>query len=429
MTTIVDIPHGPWWRFESYELRDGYICPVQGARLIEYDPWLDYDDALESPGMRGRAGANRAYATPYESLINAVTPASARLRNEVVSYGVDGAADEAGIVDWVNEHGLLGILPHVTQAVVLPIWRDFGAGGVAARRYDRAPNGLWEETPIDPVVREPSTQEELHAWEQSVEGQVLPEPVQRLYQDHWPNYYRPGVYMRAPLRDAEWPLESTKGREVAFAGSAQEAQGMRLVPFRKSWWQFFPEVAEEASDSTIYPMPLSEPFWRSYAEPVSQFVDWARTLESALTIMGSVPGLAWLHTLVNPVTPSVVRRSKDKYERVWLSPSLIGSLAMMALLDQTEGRITRQCDCGRLFVSSAYQAKCCSTKCRLRFQKSHWRHDIAKAVELSGQGLSVSEIAARLETSSKKVQGWIGSKEGRQAAARLRKGESEGSDM
>ena len=27
------------WRFSSYEIRDGSICPAEGAKLEWYDPW------------------------------------------------------------------------------------------------------------------------------------------------------------------------------------------------------------------------------------------------------------------------------------------------------------------------------------------------------------------------------------------------------
>jgi hypothetical protein len=36
---------GGWWKFDRYEIDDGYIRPVTGAKLVKYDPWEMYHQA------------------------------------------------------------------------------------------------------------------------------------------------------------------------------------------------------------------------------------------------------------------------------------------------------------------------------------------------------------------------------------------------
>lgn len=139
---------GTWWRFESYEVRDGLIRPASGARLIEYEPWHDYLQALER--RHPASGAKRIHAPAYESLVN--------LAIEIDVEHSDGAwhlappSDQARVLDWVNAHGLLGILPHVTEAVIMPLAKQGdrphkaeGSPAVAGLRYDRRPDGTWLE--------------------------------------------------------------------------------------------------------------------------------------------------------------------------------------------------------------------------------------------------------------------------------------------
>src|ERR1051326_5043081 len=62
---------GTWWRFDTYEVRDGYVRPSPGVRFQAYDPWAPYWD-----GRSGRGGG--AGMTPYASLLELAW--TARLR-------------------------------------------------------------------------------------------------------------------------------------------------------------------------------------------------------------------------------------------------------------------------------------------------------------------------------------------------------------
>ena len=144
---------GTWWRFESYEMRGGLIRPETGARLIEYEPWNDYQQAVER--RQPASGAKRIHAPAYESLVN--------LAIEIDVEHSDGAwplsqpSDQARVLDWVNAHGLLGILPHAAEAAMLPLQKQGerphdtqASPAVVGRRYDRDPKRrLARDEPAD----------------------------------------------------------------------------------------------------------------------------------------------------------------------------------------------------------------------------------------------------------------------------------------
>src|SRR5215472_17189386 len=57
-----NLASGRWWRWSHYELRDGYIRAVAGARLRTYDPWKLWLET-RSVGRRSDQG------TPYRTLL------------------------------------------------------------------------------------------------------------------------------------------------------------------------------------------------------------------------------------------------------------------------------------------------------------------------------------------------------------------------
>src|SRR5947208_4297865 len=53
-------------------------------------------------------------------------------------------------------------------------------------------------------------------------------------------------------------------------------------PLGRTWARFFPSVPARERERYPYPPPLTEAFWRLYAEPVEDFLDAARALRDAL---------------------------------------------------------------------------------------------------------------------------------------------------
>src|SRR5437870_5214091 len=108
------VPGGRWWRYDRYELQGGSICPARGAKLREYNPWADYE-----------AAARQSQAAPYHSLLSLLE-----------------RFDEAGLLKWCAEHGLIGVLPHralmVTFVARLQHQRGRRVVGFTQVRYVRS---------------------------------------------------------------------------------------------------------------------------------------------------------------------------------------------------------------------------------------------------------------------------------------------------
>ncbi len=84
-------------------------------------------------------------------------------------------------------------------------------------------------------------------------------------------------------------------------------------------------------------------------------------------------GMDILHALTRTIRPTLLPID-GVLRQEWLSTSLLGSLAMMALLDLTEQRRILTCEtCGGVFVTKAYQARYCTDRCRYTAKKQRHR--------------------------------------------------------
>ena len=235
------------------------------------------------------------------------------------------ADSEQKVLDWCSQYGLLGILPHRVLQVVLPL-RDgvqvqyvrIGIGWMAVEREKR--------NPIAPILQ--------------------PSAI----------------------------VQSLRG------------VGLAVEPLCDTWARFFPSVPVAERERFAYPEPLTDSFWKIYAEPLRDFLSGARALRELLTaiwLQGS-PRLSALHAAgtgglpvaINAlVAPTGLGVPIDRRRRVglnWVGNSLLASLSTMLLEDLSQGRAL-QCQCGQLFVSSAYQATYCSRQCRWRFEQRKFR--------------------------------------------------------
>ena len=403
--TQLELGRGLWWRFDAYEVVDGFIRPQPGARLERYDPWKEYRRALERGGRGVPGGAKRTFSTPYESFLNAMAKVT-------VTMDIEGSAgwafaskdDEARVLEWVTAHGLLGILPHTFETSMMPLQR--GEDGVipVSKRYFRIPAGWASEVeqhwPYDELLGEVAytPAEDLVAFEDMKPGEAAPESVNRSHENLAPNFYRRGAMVHRELGPYFGGFGSTYRKADSY-----HPQPLVFEPLCETWANFFPDVPSDRQETFVYPLPFSEAFWRSYAEPVWAFMNWYLALRTATTSVESESGRHCLHALLDGVTPSV----GPNLSQIWLCPSLLASIAMMAHLDQTQGRLTRLCECGKLFVSGAYQAGYCSGGCRLRYQKRRLRARMREAAERYSHGESIESIAAALDAPPGTVAGWI----------------------
>jgi hypothetical protein len=232
------------------------------------------------------------------------------------------------ILDWCARYGLLGILPHTVLQVVLSpkdgVQLQYVRMGIGWTAIERE-----EQNPSFPIL--------------------APYAV------------------RQPLRGV----------------------GLAVEPLAKTWARFFPGVQAEDLDTFAYPQPLTDSFWKMYAEPLQDFLSGARALMGVLTAMqqqttrklrslqelttgGGLPIVT--QGLVAPTGLAVRFPKSGRVGLNWVGGSLLASLTMMTLEDLSPGRSV-QCPCGQLFVSSAYQARYCSRRCRWRFeQRKHRKH-------------------------------------------------------
>jgi hypothetical protein len=352
MPDPIEVAGGEWIRFERYEVRDGYIRPVEGAQFVTYDPWRMY---------RAARASRAEQAPPYQSLL-ALLQGLPLLDQTPES--------EARIAAWCTENGLLGLLPQRVQMVALyprfvplpPLFRVMDQDGKPAQawwpaqsRYYRTGTGWWHELttggpPAMPIASDAP----------DLEGALIPDGVSL------PGQRPPSVVIQE-LQAEKWVVE----------------------PLGQTWAHFFPSVPETEWETFAYPQPQTAEFWHLYAEPVPAFLEGALALYQALDRLQRLkpvsqmtpadwgvvrPGMDTLNALVAPVRTALLATHDGAWRQEWLAPSLLASFSMMALEDLSEHRRIRSCEtCGVLFTSAAYQARYCSARCRQTAQKRGYR--------------------------------------------------------
>jgi hypothetical protein len=188
---------------------------------------------------------------------------------------------------------------------------------------------------------------------------------------------------------------------------------LKLVqePLHQTWSRFFPTVSRAQARSYPYPVPYTEEFCRLYAEPLVDFVQALRLFAGAIEPLTAPSGngraakdlsLETINLLRRSNTPVIEQDAQGKLHQIWETPSLLASFAEMFAQDIAYGRTTRLCEgCQLPFVSSAYQARFCSEKCRWRHNKRKLRKKPKRAKSLPGQRQSASRsIPHSAKTSS-----------------------------
>lgn len=121
---------GLWWRFDSYEFRDGYIRPAKGARGSWYDPWRVYREA--------RASRKDAPA-PYQELL----PLARSVRFRLFAGTFEPEPEEVErVLEWCSRWGLLGVLLNRVHQVT----QREGDGAEGQRRMLRTAFGWTVES-------------------------------------------------------------------------------------------------------------------------------------------------------------------------------------------------------------------------------------------------------------------------------------------
>ena len=309
-----------WARFDRYEIRDGLIRPVAGAKFEKYDPWLDF----RSP--RGK----ESVVQPYHFLFKLVD------RFDHTEGGSSKA--EQLVTKWCSEHGLVGVLQETCIAAYV------APDGEEPRSYWRFPGG-WRG---------------LSRWPDSIK------------------IAGPCALVRS-VGDYEWHI---KGLET-------------------SWAPFFPKARGEPVQGA-FPLPFTDEFWGSYAEPLDRFLDTARRLRDAVANLQSLAERteldeqqmalwmragASLQWFLSNSNHGVYPDLRDTFNvRLGFSyASLLSAYAAMAVQDLAHARQMICAKCHTPFVSLAKRARYCSSQCRKAMQMRRFREKRKGLKERSGQ--------------------------------------------
>jgi hypothetical protein len=324
--------HGALWpRFEAYELEDGLIKPKAGAKVEWYDPWFEEEKRRaegggESPRNSLLRIADRIERSSLRSIVEA--PSHAEWL---------GKKETRDLLEWCAQNGLLGLLHHQIILVRLPPSRlHFSALGWIART-----ELLNSEVPVDTPRGAPAPADQ---------PPVAADPSQGIYRG---------------IVNGDIDTEPLPGR----------------------WSRFFPDVPLEQALSSF----ASEKSWRLYGEPLGELVTAVTALSLALkdvaimqasgvrsATVGQRGRYHWsfrdIAMIASVATPSPYMDEHLKPRPRWLSPSLLGSVAMLTLLDLYGGHAAVVCkNCGTVFLSKAPQAKFCTKRCRDTYHKREWR--------------------------------------------------------
>jgi hypothetical protein len=329
MTYTLQATEGAWFRFDRYELREGCIKPAVGATLERYRPFEQY----------GAPTGKTSKRQSYHALLELIRPLdSEALANPRFSLYKWVEENELQVLTWCSENGLLGVLPHRTEMVIL---------AEETRSAEFLPPGM-----------------QLHActrYLRTARGWLPVEDVGFL-----PNQSpEPGAILR-----------KLSGYDLSFE------------PLSATWGRFFPAIPADKRDLFQYPAPFSDEFCHQYAEPLDEFVNAARKLSEAVEALRGLGGPKTklrneaqakrgediMNALTAPVR-QMLYHERGAYKIGWISPSLLSSFAVMAELDFSQSRtlICRNVSCRKFFVSKAPRARYCSPTCRATVQMRRYR--------------------------------------------------------
>lgn len=348
---------GRWWRFTDYEVRDGYIRPAPGSELNVYDPFEEFERA-------GHARREHGQRPPYQSLLNLSLEfegGEAGRSQDAVNLWLSKPGDkkltsksERSVSEWCRSYGLLGLLPHsCLWAAMPPRWALPEPFTLLDQIVYVRLRGRWGK--------------QTQLWDE--------EDLQRIFDRG----------LQGERQEEEWlfpPLQpSALFHHLSPPMVAYE-------PLSFTWARFFPDIPNDLPATASYPQPLSEDFWKQYAEPVEMFVAAVRVFQDMVACLQRnqpakghtkrdqdpvLAGAGALQRLL-AVSPVLVPAARRKFTLKWYGESLLAMLALMLALDLAGGKRVRECPkCYCHFLTKKYNAAYCSVRCRAATQKARQR--------------------------------------------------------
>ena len=361
MADPIELSIGTWSRFDRYVVHEGMIRPAFDARSQSYDPWPDHEMGRSTSGAK---------PPPYGALLDLIPSLELKPRPGPGPLLTLTPESETRATEWCAAHGPLGVLLQRVQTVTLaPRWHPSSEADhrlVPVLQQLIRTNQGWIRTGREGKQVSYESNRGLSA----VAGDLVdPESLPT----RWPD---PGVLLQ-DLRQGDWKTE----------------------PLSQTWFRFFPDVPWEERETYNYPLPGTDAFWSIYAEPVYDFVEAATLLRAAIhglcgeegTIAAEDQGtrqdaIDRLNRLLGPIGPAAVLAADRHLRQQWGATSLLGAYALMALMDLTGQRPPRICgNCGKLFMTKAYQGTYCSSTCRNTAQKRRYRQRKREESDSGGQ--------------------------------------------
>ncbi len=313
------------------------------------------------------------------------------------------------LVRWCGENGLLGLLLHQVQvARFAPRWEPW----------------IEHAVPLDVQVSVRQLRESVRRSSDGTMKKVAkwfeqPPPkrerlfyTQRMFSRSSWGSFRFGHVQTLTTTVTAQPKQ--KGKIVSGAHWQSAARDVLIhnlwtgdweeEPITTTWARFFPSIPAAKRATYQYPEPYGDEFWHLYAEPVADFLAAARmfkeAFDSAVLFKGSeeidddggrlMPTMGKLNALVPAVGPALVKLTDGGVEQRVVSPSLLGSLAIMAQQDLVSGRRIVRCaneKCRLVFVAVGYQTRHCSRQCAFVAEKRAYRARLkARKGKLRGPG-------------------------------------------
>lgn len=384
-------PHAAdWVRFDEYVIENGLIGPAPGATMGIYNPWDAYRRSRER-----RSDTD----PPYQDFLHLAQSLTYRSEEsgsdgEPTEYALTPSS-EADVLALCDRYGLLGlfhqtysyiqrspflrvtVLDQLPQGTRLELeFVSFSPRSVQGEKmrvtYTYKVEGFpaFLQTLLDTGVIERNEENEDYLGWEYYDGHLGPEQLRLL---------------RGELIERG---ESVDGWPHAGALASHGWQPLSEVVTRH-----FPSLSPEYPHflGPLHPRH-DESLWFYYAEPVESYVSAVRQLRDIVRGIKSVDldepielqalnddfteASLSLETLVGSAIPSLMIEEaeddplKARFVQQWRFPSLLSCLAMMIVRDATEDRQIKECEvCCTLFLSSSYQAKFCSVRCRNTSQK------------------------------------------------------------
>ena len=311
---------GVWWRFDRYQVRDGYIRPAPRASLEQYDPWKAYWNQTQVP------------ASALVDLVQNVEPK--HFLDPWPPTWKPTHDQEFEIARFCEQYGLLGTLLHELLSIRL-----------GPHMLARTPNG-WEERGY---FYEAGEEHYVEIVKMEMDGQATTSNEKGDWYRYFPHISRE----EQDRLEHEWSAPP--------------------VPPSTEFWQAYAEPIREFMVNARW---FANAIQVLAGEPSAKIVEGR---ESALDRAGAVERL---QRLMTPVTLGL-QLAKGRYHQLWRSPSLLGHLAMQAVEDLL-GKRRRWVTCpacDKVVPTTHHRKRFCSERCASRYRQQQQRKRDAKRME------------------------------------------------